>query len=110
LHFKKLAIATGEIAQIRAVIHEKLRKDEEKEKNILKALLENEEKKIREEHERTNMCKLYCLISNFRVHVSVVCTTPLIYFLDLIQKTIEYNNGCSVQCLRKKILEKLLYT
>jgi hypothetical protein len=60
LHSKKLLVTTGPISKIRDVIYEKLRKDEQDKKHILKELLEKEENKIREDCARKNVS--VCLI------------------------------------------------
>ena len=49
LHAKKLSISTCKISKIRAVIDAKIRKDEENEKTIQKELLEEAEKRAKEE-------------------------------------------------------------
>jgi len=56
LHSKKLSISTGQFfLKTRAVINAKNREGEENEKRIQKELLDEEERKVREEHDLTNV-------------------------------------------------------
>lgn len=55
LHAKKLSISTCKLSQIRDVIHAKIREDEDNEKRIQKELLDEQERKSKEEYDLKNV-------------------------------------------------------
>ena len=57
---KKLSISTCELSKIRNVVNAKIREDEENEKRIQKELLDEAERKVKEEHDLKNVS--VCLI------------------------------------------------
>jgi len=60
LHAKKLSISTCELSKIRNAVNAKIREDEENEKRIQKQLLDEAERKVKEEHDLKNVS--VCLI------------------------------------------------